>query len=64
MSDERMQQRKKTELSDETAILEEIAKDEMAKQNEADLSSDAEFMRQQLRADIRRDLEEELREKS
>ena len=32
----------------------------MAIQNEADLSSDAEFMRQQLRADIRRDLEEEL----
>ena len=65
MSDEENAAEKKTELSDETAILEEIAKDaEMAKQNEADLSSDAEFMRQQLRADIRRDLEEELREKA
>ena len=64
MSDEENAAEKKTKLSDETAILEEIAKDaEMAKQNEADLSSDAEFMRQQLRADIRRDLEEELREK-
>ena len=58
-TDEENAAEKKTELSDETAILEEIAKDaEMAKQNEADLSSDAEFMRQQLRADIRRDLEE------
>ena len=64
MPDEENAAEKKTKLSDETAILEEIAKDaEMAKQNEADLSSDAEFMRQQLRADIRRDLEEELREK-
>ncbi len=50
--------------ADETVILEEIARDaEMAKQNEADLSGDAAFMRQQLRADMRRELEEELKEK-
>ena len=52
------------EKNEETAILEEIVKDaEKSKNDGAVLLSDAEYMRRQLREDMRSDMEAELTEK-